>query len=78
RTVVHRAIKTMIREGLLTQKKAATGRARPVQLTAKGNNYRDNLVKERRNAEERLRKTLKPQEIATLIHLLNQIAEFKF
>jgi DNA-binding MarR family transcriptional regulator len=78
RTVVHRAIKTMIREGLLAQKKAATGRALPVQLTAKGNKYRDNLVKERRNAEENLRKALQPQEIATLIRLLNQIAEFKF
>jgi DNA-binding MarR family transcriptional regulator len=78
RTVVHRAIKTMIREGLLAQKKAATGRALPVHLTDKGNKYRDNLVKERRNAEEQLRKILKPQEIATLICLLNQIAEFKF
>lgn len=78
RTVVHRAIKTMIREGLLAQKKPATGRALPVQLTAKGHKYRDNLVKERRNAEENLRKTLKPEEIATLIRLLNQIAEFKF
>jgi DNA-binding MarR family transcriptional regulator len=78
RTVVHRAIKTMIREGLLAQKKAATGRALPVHLTDKGNKYRDNLVKERRNAEEQLRKILKPQEIATLIRLLNQIAEFKF
>lgn len=78
RTVVHRAIKTMIREGLLAQKKAATGRALPVQLTARGNKYRANLVKERRNAEENLRKALKPEEIDTLIRLLNQIAEFKF
>jgi len=78
RTVVHRAIKTMIREGLLTQKKAATGRALPVRLSDKGNKYRDNLVKQRRDAEEKLRKTLKPEEIATLIRLLNQIAEFKF
>jgi DNA-binding MarR family transcriptional regulator len=78
RTVVHRAIKTMIREGLVIQKKAATGRALPVQLTTKGNNYRDTLVKERRNAEEKLRKTLKPDEIAALIRLLTQIAKLKF
>jgi DNA-binding MarR family transcriptional regulator len=78
RTVVHRAIKTMIREGLLAQEKAATGRALPVHLTDKGNKYRDNVVKQRRDAEEKFRKTLKPQEIATLIRLLNQIAEFKF
>ncbi|MGC1770256.1 MAG: MarR family winged helix-turn-helix transcriptional regulator [Candidatus Acidiferrales bacterium] len=78
RTVVHRAIKTMIHEGLLTEKKAATGRSLPVQLTAKGNKYRENLVKERRNAEEKLRQSLKPKEISTLIRLLNQISEFKF
>ncbi|MGA8408168.1 MAG: MarR family winged helix-turn-helix transcriptional regulator, partial [Candidatus Acidiferrales bacterium] len=78
RTVVHRAIKTMIREGLLAQKKATTGRALPVHLTAKGNKYRDALVKERRQAEENLRKSLNPEEIATLIRLLNQISEFKF
>jgi DNA-binding MarR family transcriptional regulator len=78
RTVVHRAIKTMIHEGLLSETKASTGRALPVQLTAKGNKYRDHLIKERRNAEEKLRKTLESQEIATLIRLLNQIAEFKF
>ena len=78
RTVVHRAIKTMIREGLLTQKKASTGRALPVHLTKKGNKYRDALVKVRRNAEENLRISLNPEEIATLIRLLNQISEFKF
>jgi DNA-binding MarR family transcriptional regulator len=78
RTVVHRAIKTMIREGLLAEKKAASGRALPVHLTAKGNQYRDNLVKVRRQAEENLRKHLKPKEISTLIRLLNQISEFKF
>jgi DNA-binding MarR family transcriptional regulator len=78
RTVVHRAVKTLIREGLLAEKKADRGRALPVQLTAKGNTYRDSLIKERRNAEEKLRKTLKPAEIETLIRLLSQIAEFKF
>jgi hypothetical protein len=50
----------------------------PVQLTFKGNKYRDSLIQERRNAEEKLRKELKPREISTLIHLLSQIAEFKF
>jgi hypothetical protein len=46
--------------------------------TAKGNKYQDSLIKERRNAEEKLRKELKPREILILIHLLSQIAEFKF
>ena len=35
-------------------------------------------IKERRNAEEKLRKEFKPHEISILIRLLSQIAEFKF
>lgn len=49
-----------------------------MQLTAKGNKYRDSLIQERRNAEEKLRKELKPREISILIRLLSQIAELKF
>ena len=77
RTVVHRAIKTMIKEGLLSEKKAVSGRALLLQLTAKGNRYRDHLVKERRAAEEKLRKKLNPREISELIRLLNMIAELE-
>ncbi len=78
RTVVHRAVKTMIREGLLSERKAKTGRALLVQLTAKGNKYRENLVKERRAAEEKLRAELTPEEIATMLRLLKVIGELKF
>jgi DNA-binding MarR family transcriptional regulator len=78
RTVVHRAVKTMIREGLLSERKAKTGRALLVQLTAKGNKYRENLVKERRAAEEKLRAELTPEEIATMLRLLKVVAEMKF
>jgi DNA-binding MarR family transcriptional regulator len=78
RTVVHRAVKTMIREGLLSERKAKTGRALLVQLTAKGNKYRENLVKERRAAEEKLRAELTPEEIATMLRLLKVIGEMKF
>src|SRR5215467_12284134 len=35
RTVVHRAIKTMTQEGLLSERKAKTGRAIEVRLTTK-------------------------------------------
>jgi DNA-binding MarR family transcriptional regulator len=83
RTVVHRVIKTMIKEGtminegLLSEKKANSGRALLVQLTAKGNKYRDHLVKERRAAEEKLRKKLNPGEISELIRLLKIIAELE-
>ncbi len=77
RTVVHRAVKTMIREGLLAERKAESGRALLVQLTAKGNKYREYLIKERRAADERLRKVLAPEEIAALLRLLKVVAELK-
>ena len=77
RTVVHRAIKTMIQEGLLSERKAQSGRALLVQFTAKGNKYREFLVKERRAAEEKLRKELPPNEIATLLRLLKVITDLK-
>src|SRR5579863_9090168 len=41
RTVVHRSIKAMVREGLASEKKADSGRAILVRLTAKGNKYRE-------------------------------------
>lgn len=77
RTVVHRAVKTMIKEGLLSERKAESGRALLVQLTAKGNKYREFLIKERRAAEEKVRTELTAEEIATLLRLLKVIAEVK-
>jgi DNA-binding MarR family transcriptional regulator len=74
RTVVHRAIKGMIKEGLLTERKADSGRALLLRLTAKGNKYREYLIKERRAVDEQLRKVLKPDEIAILIRLLDAAA----
>ena len=74
RTVVHRAIKGMIKEGLLTERKAASGKSLLVHLTAKGNKYREYLIKERRAVDEKLRTVLKPDEISTLIRLLDVIA----
>jgi DNA-binding MarR family transcriptional regulator len=77
RTVVHRAIKTMIHEGLLSERKADTGRALLVQLTAKGDQYREGLIKERRAAEGKLRKELTPSETSTLIRLLKRVSELE-
>jgi DNA-binding MarR family transcriptional regulator len=74
RTVVHRAIKGMIKEGLLRERKADSGRALLVHLTAKGNKYREYLIKERRAVDEKLRKALTPDEIATLTRLLDVAA----
>jgi DNA-binding MarR family transcriptional regulator len=77
RTVVHRAIKKMIHEGLLAARKAASGRALLVHLTPKGNKYREYLIKERRALDDRVQKQFSRGEIATLIRLLGAIAEMK-
>src|SRR5271155_5062897 len=55
RTVVHRTVRSLIREGLVSEKRAKTGRALLLQLTAKGNRYREFLIEQRRSADEKLR-----------------------
>jgi DNA-binding MarR family transcriptional regulator len=77
RTVVHRSIKAMVREGLASEKKADSGRAILVRLTAKGNKYREKLIQERRAAEEELRKELTPEEIAVFLRLLKVAADLE-
>src|SRR5690242_1154844 len=52
RTVVHRAIKTMVQEGLLSERKPSSGRAIDLKLTAKGNRYHDSLLQQRVAADE--------------------------
>ena len=78
RTVVHRAIKAMVREGLASEKNADTGRAILVRLTPKGNKYREHLIKERKAADEQLRKRLTPKEHATLLRLLKVVEQVEF
>jgi DNA-binding MarR family transcriptional regulator len=75
RTVVHRAIKTMVQEGLVSEKKAKSGKAIIVQLTEKGEHYRQHLIKERRAADEKLRQRLTAEERSTLIRLLNVVGD---
>lgn len=77
RTVVHRVIRTLIQEGLASERRAESGRALLVRLTAKGNKYRERLIKERRAAEEKLREVLTLEEIASLLGLLKVVAELK-
>lgn len=77
RTVVHRAVKTMIREGLLSERKAESGRALLVQLTAKGNKYRESLIKERRALDDHLREHFTADDIADLLRLLKRLAELE-
>jgi DNA-binding MarR family transcriptional regulator len=78
RTVVHRAIKTMLKEGLLSQKKAKLGRALLLHLTPKGEKYHRALIQHRRAADEKLRQALTPHEHASLVRLLDTISNLEF
>jgi DNA-binding MarR family transcriptional regulator len=78
RTVVHRAIKSMVQEGLVSKRKAKSGRAIHVTLTPKGRKYRRRLINARIAADDKLRKELTPEERTTLLRLLKLIAELEF
>jgi DNA-binding MarR family transcriptional regulator len=77
RTVVHRAIKSMVHEQLVSETKAKSGRAIHVKLTPAGNNYRSRLIKTRIAADDKVRRALSPRECATLLRLLKRIAELE-
>jgi DNA-binding MarR family transcriptional regulator len=77
RTVVHRAIKAMVRERLVSEKKAEIGKAILVRLTPKGNKYRESLIKARRAVDEKLRRVFTPEERGTLLRLLRLVAELE-
>jgi DNA-binding MarR family transcriptional regulator len=78
RTVVHRSIKLLVKEGLVSEKKAETGKAIHLQLTRRGEHYRNALIRHRRAADEKVGKALTAQEHATLVRLLKLIAELDF
>jgi DNA-binding MarR family transcriptional regulator len=78
RTVVHRAIKSLAREGLVSEHKAKSGRAIQVQLTAKGTKYRERLIKARVSADESVRGQMTSEERETLLRLLKLVAECEF
>jgi len=78
RTVVHRAIKTMLKDGLVSERKARTGRALLLHLTLKGERYHQTLVQHRRSADEKLRYALTAEERAALIRYLKRIVEIEF
>jgi DNA-binding MarR family transcriptional regulator len=74
RTVVHRSIKTMLKEGLVSERKAKTGRALLLHLTPKGEKYHQGLIQHRRSADEKIRQALTADERVTLIRHLKRIA----
>jgi DNA-binding MarR family transcriptional regulator len=75
RTVVHRTVKSLVHEGLLSEKKAPTGRALLLTLTPKGNKYREQLIQARIAADDKVRESLTPKDRALLLRLLHQLAD---
>ncbi len=78
RTVVHRAIRSMVEEGLVSEKKAKAGKALPIQLTPRGEQYRERLIQARRAADEKIRKEMTAEERSTLLRLLKLVADLEF
>jgi DNA-binding MarR family transcriptional regulator len=78
RTVVHRTIKLLAEEGLVSEQRAKSGRAILVQLTAKGRKYRERLIEVRKAADESVRRQMSLEERETLIRLLKLVAECEF
>jgi len=66
------------REGLLTEKKAPSGRGLLVQLSAKGNASREVMIKYRRALDAKIKEQLSAPEIARLIQNLKAIADLNF
>jgi DNA-binding MarR family transcriptional regulator len=75
RTVVHRSIKSLAKEGLVSEHRAKSGRAIQVQLTAKGRKYRERLIEARVAADESVRRQMTSEERETLLRLLKRVAE---
>jgi DNA-binding MarR family transcriptional regulator len=78
RTVVHRAVKSLAQEGLVSEHLQKTGRAIRIQLTAKGRKYRDRLIEARKAADDSVRRKTTPEEREMLIRLLKLVAECEF
>src|ERR1039458_699410 len=78
RTVVHRAIKTLAKEGLVSEHREKSGRAIRIQLTAKGRKYRERLIEARVTADESVGRQMTSEERETLLRLLKLVAECEF
>jgi len=78
RTVVHRAIKSLAQEGLVSEKPAKSGRAILVQLTAKGRKCHARLIEARIAADKAIQKQMTAGERETLLRLLKLVAECEF
>ena len=78
RTVVHRAVRSLIEDGLVSEHIAKSGKAIPVRLTARGRKYREQLIAARESAEESVRQKTTSEEREVFIRLLKLVAECEF
>jgi DNA-binding MarR family transcriptional regulator len=78
RTVVHRAVKLLVKEGLLAERRGTSRKEIPVSLTAKGRHYRERLIKTRVSADEVLRQQMTAEEREIFLRLLKRVAECEF
>lgn len=78
RTVVHRAVKSLAQEGLVSEYRAKSGRAIQVQLTAKGRKYRERLIEAREAADESVGRRMTSEERERLVRLLKLVSECEF
>lgn len=78
RTVVHRAVKSLAKEGLVSEHRAKSGRAIPLRLTPKGRQYRERLIRARLAADQTLRRLMTSVERETLLRLLQLVADCEF
>lgn len=78
RTVVYRAVKSLVQEGLVSEHRAKSGRAIRIQLTAEGKRYHERLIQAREAADESVRRQMTAQERETLLRLLKLVAECEF
>lgn len=76
RTVVHRIVKSLILEKLLSETKAETGKSFLLRLTQKGELFRERLIAERKAIDQKLGKLLNPKETLILTRALKKIANF--
>ena len=62
----------------MSERKAPSGKALVAQLTPKGKKYRENLIRIRRAADDKLRQELTQEDRDMLIRLLKRVAETEF
>ena len=75
RTVVHRTIRSLIEEGLITEHKPKSGRAIELRLSPRGKKYRDELIGARKSADQSIRTCMTSEDRKTLLKLLKRIAQ---